>query len=188
MFIRIALICAVILISVPVALAQEPGATGAGQNGVSTDGTAAPDLGSVVIGTLERRILQDYFQRQLNQYESAIATYEANPLPSGDQDVLAQGGKKKKNKHGNHTGNKKIPPGLARKGTLPPGLAMQLQRNHELPSGLASRSLPSDLSAQLPAPPQGTQYLLVDDRVLLVQSATNVILDTLRVAAAKIAP
>ena len=86
---------------------------------------------------------------------------------------------KGKNKHGN------LPPGLAKKGTLPPGLAKQLARNGTLPPGLAKRALPHDLLVQLPPPPPGCELVLVDDRVMLVRAATNLILDVLVVAAAE---
>lgn len=155
-----------------------PGAYGTG----SGAGATSPSLGSIVIGTLERRILQDYFQRQLDLYNSQDQGQAQAPV------LQPQGGKPDKHKKNVHKnkgkGNKRVPPGLAKKGGLPPGIAKQLVANQPLPSGVDYRPLPRELLSQLPQPQSGTRYLLADDRVLLVQSATNLILDTLQVAAA----
>jgi hypothetical protein len=75
---------------------------------------------------------------------------------------------------------------LAKKGNLPPGLAKQLARNGHLPPGLEYRDLPQDLEQQLPSLPNGYQYQIVDNHVLLVQRATNLILDAIEVAAADV--
>jgi hypothetical protein len=71
-------------------------------------------------------------------------------------------GKKKKNKG---VGNQGIPPGLAKKGKLPPGIA--------------KRQLPAPLVAQLPPPPHGYERVIVDNDVLLVDIATQVVHDIL---------
>ncbi|MEE9196375.1 MAG: hypothetical protein V3U44_11070, partial [Alphaproteobacteria bacterium] len=49
---------------------------------------------------------------------------------------------------GNFRGkSKQLPPGLAKRQTLPPGLAMQIRRNGTLPPGLAKRNLPLGLAS-----------------------------------------
>lgn len=73
-----------------------------------------------------------------------------------------------------------LPPGLAKRQTLPPGLAMQIQRNGILPPGLAKRNLPPGLASRLPALPLGQQRLIVGNDVVLVERATGLILDVLR--------
>ncbi len=73
-------------------------------------------------------------------------------------------GKGKKNK-GKGVGNTGMPPGLAKKGKLPPGIA--------------KRQLPSALIAQLPPPPRGYERVIVDNDILLVHIATQVIHDIL---------
>lgn len=133
-------------------------------------GAAANDLSSTQVATIvltevEKRIIGTYYQRQ-------YAAWVETESPSN-------GKGKGKNKHGN------LPPGLAKKGTLPPGLAKQLARNGTLPPGLAKRALPHDLLVQLPPPPAGCELVLVDDKVMLVRAATNLILDVLVVAAAE---
>lgn len=70
-----------------------------------------------------------------------------------------------------------LPPGLARKEKLPPGLERQLQKKGTLPPGLAKRNLPPDLASRLPSTPPDLERIIVDTNVLLVEKATGVILD-----------
>jgi hypothetical protein len=74
---------------------------------------------------------------------------------------------------------KGLPPGLAKRETLPPGLAQQLQRNGRLPPGLDKRDLPDDLSSMLPRRMPGHKRVIVDNDVLLIEEATGLILDIL---------
>jgi Ni/Co efflux regulator RcnB len=83
---------------------------------------------------------------------------------------------KKKSKKKEHKG---LPPGLAKRETLPPGLAQQLQRNGRLPPGLDKRDLPDDLRSMLPKRLPGHKRIIVDNDVLLIEEATGVILDIL---------
>jgi len=129
------------------------------------DDLSAAQVATIVLSTVEKRIIGDYYQRQ---YVTWVESESAG-----------NGKGKGKNKHGN------LPPGLAKKGTLPPGLAKQLARNGTLPPGLQKRALPHDLLVQLPPQPAGYQLVLVDDRVVLLQAATNLIMDVLVVAAAE---
>ncbi len=72
------------------------------------------------------------------------------------------------------------PPGQAgRGGGLPPGLAMQLQRNGTLPPGLAKKALPPGLAGLLPPLAPGTARYVVNNDVVLIQQATGLILDIL---------
>jgi hypothetical protein len=144
--------------------ADQPGQQGA--PGTQTSATQAPDVGDIFIGELEKRIIQDYYRRHLVAFEQS---------PEG-RDY-----KKHKNKHKGG-----LPPGLAKKGTLPPGLAKQLARNGHLPPGLEYHALPQDLVVQLPPLQPAYRYTIVDDKVLLVQAASNLILDALEVAAIEI--
>lgn len=125
-------------------------------------GLAFADDVDIVIGEIERRIMRDYYERRLHEWEDS-----------------EDGRDYKKNK----TKHKGLPPGLAKKGTLPPGLAMQLERNGHLPPGLEYRDLPDDLLVQLPHLDPHYRYIIVDNRVLLIRRATNLILDVLEVAA-----
>ena len=141
-------------------------ATAALPTRAGADDLSATQVATIVLTAVEKRIIGDYYQ---HQYTAWVET-----------ESPGNGKGKGKNKHGN--GN--LPPGLAKKGTLPPGLAKQLARNGTLPPGLAKRALPHDLLVQLPPRPVGYQLVLVDDRVMLIQAATNVIMDVLVVAAA----
>lgn len=116
-------------------------------------------VGEIILTEIERRLIASYYQQHYEEWDA------------------------ENRNNGNRHKNKELPPGLAKKGTLPPGLYKQLVRNGSLPPGLEARSLPNDLSIQLPPRPSSQRLVIVDDKVLLVQAATNVILDVLTVAA-----
>ncbi|MFP6759184.1 MAG: hypothetical protein VCC99_13350 [Alphaproteobacteria bacterium] len=73
-----------------------------------------------------------------------------------------------------------LPPGLAKRDSLPPGLAKQSARNGRLPPGSERRRLPYDLQGDLGGFYDGTDTQIVGSDVLLVETATGVILDILR--------
>lgn len=73
--------------------------------------------------------------------------------------------------------NSGLPPGLARRDSLPPGLQRQLVRNGRLPPGLERRALPPDLRARLPSRDPRYDMVQVGTDVLLILIATGVILD-----------
>ena len=70
-----------------------------------------------------------------------------------------------------------LPPGLARRETLPPGLRRQLARNGRLPPGLERHALPPDLKARLPRRDDRYDLVRIGTDVLLILIATGVILD-----------
>ena len=72
-----------------------------------------------------------------------------------------------------------LPPGLAKRGDLPPGLQKQLQKNGQLPPGLQKRvePLPVELSRQLPPLPEHWERVVVERDVILLDRRTNRILD-----------
>ena len=117
------------------------------------------NIGGIIIDEVAKRLIKSYYQTSYDEY-------------------VQQNGKNKKSKK-----KKGLPPGLAKRGELPPGLAKQLARNGHLPPGLQERELPSDLLSQLPPLSSDYRYAVVDNKVMLVQRATNVILDVLTVAA-----
>lgn len=79
-----------------------------------------------------------------------------------------------------HKGKKQgLPPGLAKRDRLPPGLEKQLQRNGHLPPGLEKRQLPEGLERLLPRRHDGRERVLVGNDVLLIETATGLILDIL---------
>jgi hypothetical protein len=129
----------------------------------------SPSVGDIFIGELERRLIASYYQRHLVAYQQSPEWQE-----------YSKGKGKKKHKH------KGLPPGIAKKGTLPPGIAKQLACNNQLPPGLEYHPLPHDLIVQLPPVQPGYHYRIVDNRVLLIQAASNLILDVMTVAALEI--
>jgi hypothetical protein len=76
-----------------------------------------------------------------------------------------QGKGKSKKKENKGVGSKGMPPGLAKKGKLPPGIA--------------KRQLPTGLVVQLPPPPKGYERLIVDNDIILVNIATQIVHDIL---------
>jgi len=148
---------AAVAIGAAPAPAQEGGAPGS--QGV-TQGD--PTIADLVLTEIEKRIIRDYYR----------GAPDGDDDDEEDDDDGASGKKGAKDKSG-------LPPGLAKKDTLPPGLAMQLERNGTLPPGLAKRDLPDDLRARLPRRPWGQNLVIVDDKVLLIERATDLILDVL---------
>lgn len=106
---------------------------------------------------LERRLIKEY----LGEYGMG-----------SEKDPEAGKGKKRSK------GKKGLPPGLANKDRLPPGLEKQLQKNGTLPPGLAKRDLPNDLQSRLPPVPKGYERSIIEDAtVVLVEKATGRIAD-----------
>lgn len=115
-------------------------------------------LTAKVFSSLERRVIREMLGA-------------AGVRDSGDK--RGKRGKKAK-------GSKGGPPGLTRRGSLPPGLQRQLERNGRLPPGLEKKAFPADLRYRLPAPLQGTERLIIGNDAVLIDRATNVILDIMR--------
>lgn len=93
----------------------------------------------------------------------------------------AKGKDKNKNK-GKGRGDG-LPPGLAKqlseRGSLPPGLQKKLQESGALPPGLSAVALPEGIDAALPDLPEGQERVIADTDVLIVDTVTGVILDSL---------
>ena len=83
--------------------------------------------------------------------------------------------------YGDHYSN--LPPGLAKKDHLPPGLEKQLVRNGTLPPGLQKKlyRCPEDLDRRLPPPPPDCRNMLVGGHVVLLNVHTNVVVDILHI-------
>jgi Ni/Co efflux regulator RcnB len=62
---------------------------------------------------------------------------------------------------------------------LPRGIAKNLARGKSLPPGIAKQQLPSPLIARLPPPPAGFERIVVSGKVLLIETATQIIHDVL---------
>lgn len=127
--------------------------------------TAAPRALDPIVDTvftaIERQILWDYY------HEHRDGWLDRDDWGDDGPPAWAKGGKKG------------LPPGLAKRSTLPPGLARQLARNGTLPPGLQGRALPHDLLIRLPRRIGDHEIRFVDDRAVLIDRATNLILDLL---------
>ena len=62
---------------------------------------------------------------------------------------------------------------------LPPGIEKKIARGGMIPPGIAKKTLPGGLLAQLPARP-GQEWRLVGTDLLIVEIASNVIIDVLK--------
>ena len=72
-----------------------------------------------------------------------------------------------------------LPPGLAKRQHLPPGLQKHIERTGRLPPGLEKRRLPGDLRALLPYH-KGRDYRVVGNDIVLIETATELILDVMQ--------
>lgn len=96
-----------------------------------------------------------------------------------DRSTAAKGrGGGKKAKRGKGGGG--LPPGLAKREQLPPGLERQLVRKGTLPPGISKRALPPGLASRLGPIPAGAERVIVGGDVALIDIATGVILDILK--------
>ena len=76
-----------------------------------------------------------------------------------------------------------LPPGLAKKDRLPPGLEKQLVRRGTLPPGLQKRIqlCPIELERRLPPPPPECAHVLIGGHVVLLNRHTNLVVDIFHV-------
>ena len=118
-------------------------------------------VADIVFSEMERRIIEEYFGQN---------------VVDDDDDYGKGKGKYKKHKGKGKGKSKQMPPGLAKRNQLPPGLA----KRDRLPPGLAKRDIPPDLAYRLGIPDQGTERVIVDNNVVLVETATGVVLDILQ--------
>jgi hypothetical protein len=70
-----------------------------------------------------------------------------------------------------------LPPGLARRSSLPPGLEKQLRKNGTLPPGLQKRvqPFPADLSGRLPRLPIGHSRVFLGHRAMILDQAQRIL-------------
>lgn len=72
-----------------------------------------------------------------------------------------------------------VPPGLAKKGGVPPGQARLWQRGQPLPAGVVWYALPRSLELVLGVPPAGHRYVRVATEILLITIGTGIVADAL---------
>lgn len=74
---------------------------------------------------------------------------------------------------------KNMPPGLAKKEQLPPGLQKHIVKHGKLPPGLEGRLLPVDLERTLSRLPAGYLRLRVGGDIVLLHDKTRVVFDVI---------
>ena len=72
-----------------------------------------------------------------------------------------------------------LPPGLAKKDRLTPGLERQLELRGTLPAGLRGRiyAVPVDFERELPPPPPNCEHVFIGGHVVLLNRRTFVVVD-----------
>jgi hypothetical protein len=67
-----------------------------------------------------------------------------------------------------------LPPGLAKRDRLPPGLESQLRERGTLPPGLQKKivPLPVDLARRMPPPPSGCSRVIIGGNIVLMDTKT----------------
>ena len=75
-----------------------------------------------------------------------------------------------------------LPPGLAKRDRLPPGLEKQLRERGTLPPGLQKKvqPLPPELERQLTVLPTGYRRVVIGNAVILMNTKTALIYDIIR--------
>ena len=122
----------------------------------------AKEIGDIVFKEVEKRAIEEFFGKK---------------AAAKDDD---DGKKSKKAKKGKGKGRGKgLPPGLAKRDSLPPGLQKRLEKHGTLPPGLAKRDIPAGLESKLPELPPGLERIIAGDDVVLLEKATGKILDVI---------
>ncbi|HEX9759527.1 MAG TPA: hypothetical protein VGA40_01335 [Candidatus Acidoferrales bacterium] len=80
------------------------------------------------------------------------------------------------------TNTSNLPPGLAKRDRLPPGLERQLRKNGSLPPGLQKKvhPLPGELERRLRVLPTGYRRVVLGNTVILMNEKTALIYDIVR--------
>jgi Ni/Co efflux regulator RcnB len=78
-----------------------------------------------------------------------------------------------------HDRDHDLPPGLAKRDRLPPGLEKQLRVRGTLPPGLRKKMMPcpEEFERRLPPPPVGCAHVVIGGHIALVNRSTYVVLD-----------
>lgn len=121
---------------------------------------AGDEHGRIEIGfsTDDRRYIHDYYYRERDHFRD----YD------DDEDRY------------DNKSRKSLPPGLAKRDRLPPGLQNQIRRNGQLPPGLEGRRLPGELELRLSPLPANYIRLQVGRDIVLMDQRTRITVDVIK--------
>ena len=74
---------------------------------------------------------------------------------------------------------RRLPPGLAKKGKVPPGHAFKMQRQQSLPPDIRWAHLPATIETRLSRLPDGYVRIIVGADIAIMHTRTRVIVDLL---------
>jgi hypothetical protein len=74
----------------------------------------------------------------------------------------------------------RLPPGLAKRSSLPPGLQKQVKQRGQLPPGLRKERLPNELEVKLSPLPTGYIRFRIGTDVVLMNTRTQVVVDVIK--------
>ncbi len=116
--------------------------------------------------------------RDIDKTGDRETRHASKSFSDNDRELISRYFRDQQKKHPSE--NKNLPPGLAKKDQLPPGMAKQLERNGTLPPGIEQRDLPGDLERLLPPIGSGQRRMIVNNEVVLMDEKTGLILDIIR--------
>lgn len=73
----------------------------------------------------------------------------------------------------------RLPPGLAKKGKIPPGHAFKMRRNDGIPRDVMWENLPPDVERRLSRLPEGYARIVIGADVAIMNTRTRVVVDLL---------
>ncbi len=105
---------------------------------------------------------------------SQVKSYDEEDIPA-EMGFSARDRRLVRNCFRDHASN--LPPGLAKRSELPPGLERQLQKNGTLPPGLQKRvePLPEICENELPRLPRNLERVVYNRRVMLIDAASKIL-------------
>lgn len=162
------------------------GAIGAGAGAAIGSTTGHAGTGALIgagVGAVSGALIGDAMQANEQKQAQPAPPSAAPPAATASPPIVVFGPEERTIIREYYSkGGKGLPPGLAKREKLPPGLQRQLQQNGTLPPGLAKKlePLPRELEVRLkPLPPDYVRVVVGTD-VILLDRTTQKVLDILR--------